>query len=467
MLVTAILVSALSLAASIAPASADTTTVWSTTSKSSNVKLNDQAKTATNADGTTTAVVWNVRTSSETSKLYAKIYNGGTWSTNELVADFPYDDWVSFNVQVAASGRVYIGASNSDYPLTVYIRTAVNTWSTTIVDNSGDWSIGAWAVGGSTNGSVVTFTDQLKATEPTAKLRSWSIDDSDSQSVWSYQLVHDFAANGGDFNNCVQKSRYYASCELDIQPAQVFTLADGSQLLLVQATRWSSNTDLPGTQYRLFKAHRDSISSAWTWDGSFGSMVPASKDSTYAYFAYPAAVLPSGSWAIALTTGTTSTVFNTIKLFTAPNFSTTPTASDSGYLQGLRGTDNPALLAKDSSIYMGFENNGKHYVGTVGSLSSTKVRLSNVTADQDIKQLLNWNGKVTAIITKSKTATYRSSLVNGSWTSQTRILSTAAYSSPVATFGLATQGFLLTTAPRLSGYRQIGLDVNITLTNNG
>ncbi len=438
------------------PAVAATTSIWSTTSKSEWVEAVGQPQIVTSKDGEKTAAVWLVRTSQQTSKLFARIKSAGVWSKTELVADFPWDWYVAFNAQVTDSGRVVIGVSDSDYPLKAYERVDANSWTSTIVDNDSRGTLTAFEVGGTVAGEVVTFTNNVQVSERQAILKSWSIDKSVENAQWTSHIVRDVSRTSGEFAACNYNKKYWSSCSIRLETPQILTMADGAQVLLVSASRSSSTYALPGTQFKTFMAQRVDASSDWVWKGGFLTQTMASKDEAYAYFTFPAVVAADDKWAIAVTTGSSTTKYNTVKLFTGKGVGSLPKASDASNLAKRKGTENPILLADGTSIKMAFENNGKTFFGTVGSLSSAS-RMANVSSGQSVKSLVKHNGSISAIIQTHATATYISRLNGKTWSSQTKLMSYADPSWVSSINATVNRGNVIVISPKNSKKRNIAL----------
>jgi hypothetical protein len=447
------------MTATALPANAASTTLWSTTSKSQWVSSPGSPQIETNESGDTSVVTWRVRTSQETSKLYAKVKSSGTWSESEVVSSFPYDWWVEYDVQVTNSGSIFIGVGNSDYALTVYKRTAVNTWTPTIVDRDDRWTLGAFTVGGSVAGEVVTFTSNIQITERNAVIKSWTLDNGLQNPTWDGKEIRNVTRTSGEFSICSYNSRYWASCAIRLNTPDILEMDDGSQVLLVTGYRDSSKSTPPGTEYKAFMAHRSGPFTDWVWDGSYLTMTMGSKDEGHAFFPTPAVVTSDDHWAIAITTGRTTTKFNTVKLFTGSGTSALPVESDATYLVGRKGTENPVLIADGTSIKMAFENNFKTYFGTVGSLSSS-VRMSNVTTSQNVKGLVKVNGSIVALIQTGRSATYVSKLTGSTWGAQIKLLSYGDAYTPVPSPVGAIGTEVIAIAPRWKDKRTTGVYMN-------
>lgn len=451
----ATLIAAFIVIGAVAPANASSATVWSTSS--SNKYVGSVLQPQIVRSGGVTVTAWMVRTGSETSKLYAKVKDGSTWAANELVATFPYDWWSAFKLAVTDSGNIYIGVANSDYPLTVYKRGDSNTWTSTVVDSDPNWSLGTFKVGGSSSGAAVTFTTTVQASESSVTLKTWTINENDQTPTWASKTVKTVSRNSGDFSACSYRPSIYSSCAVRLETPQILELLDGSQILLVSGYRDSSNGNLPGTQFKTFKAHRADYSADWIWDGSFLTQTMASKDSSYAYFTTPAVVAGNDNWAVAVTTGTTTTKVNTVRLFTATGSTELPVASDAVKIQNYGTSESPVLLADSNEIRIAFQSKGKHYYGTVGQLNSA-VRLSHITSSQDIKNLVIWGNVVSAVVQTSKSATYVTQNINGTWTRQAKVMSYGNASSlALAPTVVVASTELFVIAPKFNGKRVVGL----------
>lgn len=438
------------------PASAASTALWSTASKSQWVEAVGQSQLVTTKDGEKTAAVWLVRTSRDTSKLYAKVKSEGDWSATELVADFPWDWHVGFRAQITGSGRVLVGVSDSDYALKVYERLETNSWKSIVVDNDARATLGAFAVGGTVAGELVTFTNNIQVSERQVILKSWSIDFSAESPEWTVRVVRNVTRTSGEFSACTYNKNHWSSCAIGVEAPQILTMSDGAQVLLVSAYRSSSTNILPGTQSRTFMAHRSNAFGEWVWKGSFLTQTMTAKDESIAYFTYPAVVNDQDRWAIAVTTGSTSTRYNTVRVFSGTGAGALPTASDSPNLAARKGTDNPILLADGASIKMAFENNGKTFLGSLGKLSSA-ARMPNVANGQVVKSLLQHNGVTLAIIQTPSKATYLSRLNGKTWSAQIKLMGYADQDWVITNGFTVNRNNLIVVAPKITGKRQVAL----------
>jgi hypothetical protein len=175
-----------------------------------------------------------------------------------------------------------------------------------------------------------------------------------------------------------------------------------------------------------------------------------SKDDTYAFFMYPLAFNGDGQYAVAITTGKTTLSYNTVKVFTGDDFASAPIQQDSTYLEGLHGTTDPAVVEKDGTFFLAFQRNYKfdHYFGTIGSLSTTTRKLAQVTDAQDVKNMVVFNNKITAVVSKPNTATYTTTFDGTSWTALTKVLSYSKTFSPTGLPVAVSDTQLIIAAPK-------------------
>jgi hypothetical protein len=139
--------------------------------------------------------------------------------------------------------------------------------------------------------------------------------------------------------------------------------------------------------------------------------------------------MDNGKFALALVTGTSTTKYNKVNLFTGDTFASAPVSQDASYLTARKGTDTASLVAFGSDFFVGFDNNGTHRFGKVGSLSTTAVNM-NVSSSTDVKKLVVLNGQITAILVNSNTASYKKIFNGTAWTTTTKLTSVGGQSSP-------------------------------------
>jgi hypothetical protein len=448
-IISAVVLSLLTVLSSSFAAQAATTAIWTTTSKSQYVGLALQPKVTVN--GNVSAVAWMQRTGMESSKLMIRVLRDGVWGSNETLQTSAWDWWNAFDVQVSSLGKVYVALQTVDVTMTVYTSSETGVWSNEVVDNTSS-SLGAMAVSGSNNGGVVAFTSSRTPSNRSATLISYVFDEANAGAGWSTNAVHTFTAS--DFSACTVKKSYYDSCAIDAGKSQLAIAADGSEVLFTSVARISANGLEPGLQFKLFKYHRANSSSPWINDGAINTLTLGKNDISYSFFLMNIATTSAGTYAVALTTG--GTAANTLRIFTGASFASTPVASDAAYIASLKSTDEASIVSFNNSFYVAFDALGKHKFGKVGSLSTTTTAMSQATENQQVNNLLVLGGKIVAVITTPKSATYLSTRTT-TWSSKTKVLGYADVSSP-ANGVAATDGTnLLLAAPKFDGLRMSGL----------
>ena len=446
----ALLISALTFLGSAFPAQASgSTELWTTTSKSSFVGLSLPPKVA--IKGNVGAVAWVQRTGIASSKLMVRVMRTGVWGSSDTLVTNTSDWWDAFDVQVSASGKVYVAYQTPDVTLTVFTSSEANVWTNAVVDDSSS-NLGATEVSGTTTGGLVAFTSSRADSNRSATLSSYVFDESNSGAGWTTTAVHTFTAS--DFSSCTIKHNYYDSCAVDVNESQFAIAADGSEVLFTNVGRNSANGLPPTNQFKLFKFHRGDSLSDWISDGAVNTLTLGSKDNGYSFFLGDLATTSTGKYAIALTTGGSSA--NTLRIFTGATFASAPVASDTTYIASLKSTDAASIVALNNDFYVAFDAQSKHKFGKVGSLSTTTTAMSQASSDQEVSNLLVVGGNIVAVIITPKGATYLTTRTT-IWSAKTKVLSYGGASSPNNGPAVTDGSYLLLAAPRFNGNRMTGL----------
>jgi hypothetical protein len=449
-IIVTVALSALAVLSSNFAAQADTTAIWTTTSKSANVGLSIDPQVAVN--GSVSAVAWMQRTGVESSKLMIRVLRSGVWGAAETLETSDWDWWDAFDVQVSSSGKVYVALQTVDVTMTVYTSTEAGIWANQVVDNTSSF-LGDMTVSGTSNGTVVAFTSNRATSNRLATLSSYVFDEANSGAGWSTSTVDTFTKS--DFSPCTVNRSYYDSCTVNANDSQFAIAADGSEVLFTSVDRGSASGLLPGFQFKLFKYHRANSANAWTGDGAINTLTLGKSDQrSYSFFLSNIATTSAGKYAVALTTG--GSAANTLRIFTGETFASAPVASDAPFIASLKSTDSASIVSFNGSFYVAFDAVNEHKFGKVGSLSTTTTAMSQATGNQQISNLLVVGGHMVAVITTPKLATYLSTRTK-TWSAKTKVLSYAGYSSPLNGTAATDGTNLLIAAPRIAGDRRNGL----------
>jgi hypothetical protein len=445
------IVAAFSLAfVSAIPASAGTSEVWKTTSKSDWVGIADVGqKVAVN--GNVSAVAWVERTSIDTAYVDAKIRRNGTWGKSTRVFDVPWNWWAAFDVQITDSGTVYLSYSDSDVNMKVATSTSGSTWTTTIVDSNTS-NLGAMQSAGSVSGNKITFTANryLKSESSnqsvTVEASTYSFDEANVGSGWDHKIVRTFTR--ANFSSCVvNKKAFYDSCNVRVSEPLLKTATDGSQVIFYVTSRESSRGDQAGLQFKVSKFHRPSLTADWISGGDVYTMTLNNKDNAYAFFPVGLATTSTGKYAFAIITGKLSDGKNMTRVFTGDSFASVPAARDTAYLSSLKNHDNAALGEFNGDFYMVVDDRTAHRFGKVGSFAATAKNLTAVTGDEVVKNLLVVGGKITAVVVKPRVSTSLMTLTKNSWSGKTKVMSVAGDFSPTPSAAATDGTSLLLAAP--------------------
>lgn len=440
---TSAIVAAISLAfVSAIPASAGTSEIWKTTSKSDWVGIADVGqKVAVN--GSVSAVAWVERTSTDTAYVDAKIRRNGTWGKATRVFEVPWNWWAAFDVQITDSGTVYLSYSDSDVNLKVATNTSGNTWTTTTVDANTS-NLGAMQSAGSVSGNKITFTANRYLTSEssnqnvTVEASTYSFDEANVGSGWDHKIVRTFTR--ANFSACtVNKGAFYGSCNVRVSEPLLKTATDGSQVIFYVTSRESSRGDQAGLQFKVVKFHRPSLTADWISGGDVYTMTLTNRDNGYAFFPVGLATTSTGKYAFAIITGKQSDGKNMTRVFTGGTFASVPSARDTAYFSSLKNHDNAALGEFNGDFYMVVDDRTAHRFGKVGSFAATAKKLTAVTSEEVVKNLLVVDGKITAVVVKPRVSTSLMTLNRTSWSGKTKVMSVAGDYSPTASTA-ATDG---------------------------
>jgi len=445
------IVAAFSLAfVSAIPASAGTSEVWKTTSKSDWVGIADVGqKVAVN--GNVSAVAWVERTSIDTAYVDAKVRRNGTWGKVSRVFEVPWNWWAAFDVQITDSGSIYLSYSDSDVNLKVATNTSGSTWTTTTVDTSTS-NLGAMQSAGSVSGNKVTFTANRYLTSESSnesvsvEASTYSFDEANAESGWDHKVVRTFTR--ANFSSCVvNKKAFYDSCNVRVSEPLLKTATDGSQVIFYVTSRESSRGDQAGLQFKVSKFHRPSLTADWISGGDVYTMTLTNRDNGYAFFPVGLATTSTGKYAFAIITGKLSDGKNMTRVFTGDSFASVPAARDTAYLSSLKNHDNAALGEFNGDFYMVVDDRTAHRFGKVGSFAATAKNLTAVTRDEVVKNLLVVGGKITAVVVKPRVSTSLMTLTKNSWSGKTKVMSVAGDFSPTPSAAATDGTSLLLAAP--------------------
>lgn len=440
---TSAILAAFSLAFTLAiPASAGTSEVWKTTSKNDYVGIADVGqKVAVN--GNVSAVAWIERTGIDTAFVDAKVRRNGTWGKATRVFQIEWNWWAAFDVEITDSGTVYLSYSDNDVNLKVATNTSGTTWTTTTVDSNSS-NYGAMQSSGSVSGNRVTFTanrylsSELSSENVTVEASTYSFDEANANAGWDHKIVKTFTR--ADFSPCtVNKNAAYNSCNVRVQEPYLKTASDGSQVMVYVATREGRLEDQIGFQFKVVKFHRPSLTSDWIFGGDVYTMTLTVKNSSYAFFPVGLATTSTGKYAFAVITGKQGEAKNMTRVFTGESFASVPVARDTAYLSSLKNHDNAALGEYNGDFYMAVDDRTAHLFGKVGAFAATAKKLTAVTNDEIVKNLLVVGGKITAVVVKPRVSTSLMMLNKSTWSGKTRVMSVADDFSPTASTA-ATDG---------------------------